>query len=197
MDKLTSRTALTDVLLIDGEQTLSEVALCGKINLRGNIADVNFNQAVVAVLGIGATSKANTVSSSDSTQIFWLGPDEWLIHTPLKTTATTIESLRSEFGDLHIALTDVSDYFCVIELSGDQARAVIASASPFDTRLANFTTGQCAQTHFGHASILLWPTDDAPTFQLQVRWSYAQYLYQYLCESIENTENLNTFRNQH
>ena len=194
MAKPASTTALSDVLPLTGEHTLSEVPLCGKINLRGNIADASFSQAIKSVLNIEAPNKANTVSSSADTQIFWLGPDEWLIHTPLDKTAEIIESLHSELADLHVALTDVSDYFCVIKLSGNHTRAVIASASPFDTRQANFPIGQCAQTRFGHASILLWPTDDAPTFQLQVRGSYAQYVYGYLGNSIKNIENFAAFR---
>lgn len=194
VDKLKLRTALTDVSPIEGTHTLNEVALCGKINLRGDITTPAFKQGVKTALNLSLPDKANTLATADEKSIFWLGPDEWLIHVPLKATADTVDSLRSELGKLHVAITDVSDYFSVISLSGVQAREIIASACPFDTRKANFPIGHCAQTRFGHASILLWPSDDIPSFELQVRWSYAQYVYNYLCESIRNAENLNEFR---
>ena len=104
-----------------------------------------------------------------------------------------INALQKTLSNQHAAITEVSDYFSVIELAGPQAREIIASASPFDTRTQHFVTGQCTQTRFGHASILLWPLEDTLSFGLQVRWSYAQYVYNYLDQSIANAESLKKF----
>jgi sarcosine oxidase subunit gamma len=189
-NQLHIRTALSEFKSVEGDHRLSEAPLNGKINLRGNKDNPEFVRGIENLLGLSLPLEANTVSSSFEQLIFWLGPDEWLIHLPLNELEKTIRALRETFVDQHVALTDVSDYFSVLHLSGPQAREVIASASPFDTRTHHFKPDLCAQTCFGHASILLWPLDDVSTFGLQVRWSYAQYVYDYLTQSIRNTENL-------
>ena len=193
-NQIICRTALTDFKPVAGEHSLIEALLNGKINLRGNPENTGFTQAVQNALGLVLPLEANTMSSSAGLRIFWLGPDEWLIHLPLETVDERIDILREALGNQHAAITEVSDYFSVLELSGPQARSIIASASPFDTRPQHFKTGQCTQTLFGHASILLWPLEDTPTFGIQVRWSYAQYVYDYLSQSMQNAEAIDSFQ---
>lgn len=190
---ITIRTALSDAKPVSGEHTLIEIPLNGKINLRGNPDNAAFIKGVEDALGLALPPVANTVTSSADLRIFWLGPDEWLIHLPLEAVEEKINTLRETLDSQHVAITEVSDYFSVLELSGSQAREIIASASPFDTRAQHFKTGQCTQTRFGHASILLWPLDHTPAFGLQVRWTFAQYVYGYLTQSIHNAEQLKKF----
>jgi sarcosine oxidase subunit gamma len=192
-NQITVRTALSDFKPVAGENTLVESPLNGKINLRGNPNNAAFIKGVENALGLVLPPAANTVTSSADLHIFWLGPNEWLIHLPLDAVEEKINALREALDNQHAAITEVSDYFSVLQLSGPQAREIIASASPLDIRPQHFTAGQCAQTRFGHASILLWPLEDTPAFGLQVRWSYAQYVYDYLSQSIRNAEALNTF----
>lgn len=186
------RTALSNVTVIDGENTLCELSLCGKINLRGNTKDEDFCQTVATIFGLALPVAANTCTANDVYQLFWLGPDEWMIHLPLESVEQCLAALKNSLATQHFAATEVSDYFSVIQLSGEKAREVIASGSPFDVRPQHFKPGQCTQTHFGHASILLWPKN-AQSYCLQVRWSYAQYIYAYLSESIHNAEQLANF----
>jgi sarcosine oxidase subunit gamma len=187
------RTALSGFKPVTGENTLIETPLNGKINLRGNPNNAAFIVGVENTLGLTLPPTENTVTRSSELHIFWLGPDEWLIHLPLEAVEEKIHVLRETLDNQRVAMTEVSDYFSVLQLSGPQAREVIASASPFDIRAQHFATGQCAQTRFGHASILLWPLEDTPAFGLQVRWSYAQYVYDYLSQSIRNAQALNAF----
>jgi len=187
---ITPRTALSDVKSVSGKHKLIEVPLNGKINLRGNPENAAFIKGVESALGLTLPPAANTTTNSAGLHIFWLGPDEWLIHLPLQAVEEKINALRDALENQHVAITEISDYFSVLELSGPQSREIIASASPFDTRPQHFKAGQCTQTRFGHASILLWPLDDTPAFGLQIRWSYAQYVHAYLTESIHNAEAL-------
>jgi sarcosine oxidase subunit gamma len=191
---VTIRTALSDIKPVSGEHTLIEVPLNGKINLRGNPDNAAFIESVENALGLALPPVANAVTSSTGLRIFWLGPDEWLVHLPLETVEDKINTLQEALDNQYVAITEVSDYFSVLELSGPQVREIIASASPFDTRSQHFKTGQCTQTRFGHASILLWPLAEIPGFGLQVRWSYAQYVYDYLTQSIQNAEALKSFQ---
>lgn len=187
-----TRTALSNVAVIDGRNKLFELPLCGKINLRGDAKNKDFKQAVTTLTGLELPTSANTCAANSGHQLFWLGPDEWMLHLPLESVDQSLAALKNTLTKQHFAATEVSDYFSVIQLSGDQIREVIASGSPFDIRPKHFEPGQCAQTLFGHASILLW-AQDAQSFCLQVRWSYAQYLYAYLRQSIRNAEQLTAF----
>lgn len=189
----TIRTVLADAGPLKQEHRLSEQALKGKLNLRGNGEDPEFVSTVEKTLGITPPLATNTVNSSGKKTIFWLGPDEWLVHLPLDEVQAAQHAMQEALAGQHHAITEVSDYYTVIHLTGPQARGVIASASPFDTRADRFKPGDCAQTRFGHASILLWPLDDTPTYGIQVRWSYAQYVYDYLVQSIDNAQNLKNF----
>jgi len=191
--QIDQRSPLIDVLPVEGIHQLSELPLCGKINLRGDASDTLFCKAVETVTGLALPFDANTSVANNRFQLFWLGPDEWLLHLDLQQLEATTSALRAGMESIHHAITDVSDYLTVITLSGPKCHDILASGTPLDIREEHFKTGQCAQTLFGHASILLWP-HDAQSYRLQVRWSYAQYLYTYLAQSIQNAEALDAFK---
>ncbi len=195
MVKPISMSPLSSVTAITSVHRLHEVSSMAKINLRGDANNPAFAKAIKSALNLSLPTEANTCAHAQAeSTVFWLGPDEWLVHTPLDALQKTLTTLRNATEPLHAAITDVSDYYLVLELSGPQARSILASGTSFDIRTASFKPGQCAQTLFGHASILLWPVDDTPTFCIQVRWSYAQYLFTYLSNSLHNAENLMNFK---
>lgn len=187
-------TALSDVKNIQGAQhTLKACPLVGKINLRGDVNNQSFIQGVELVLQINVALVANTWVHSKGCKVFWLGPDEWTIHLPLEQVDEILTSLHKQLSGVPHAVVDVSDYYSVISLSGSLARDILATAMSFDLRAKNFSYGGCAQSRFGHASVLFWLEDEAPSFNLQVRWSYAQYVYEYLAQSLNNIEKLSAF----
>ncbi len=164
--------------------TLAEAPFVGKVNLRGNADDPAFTAAVATVLGVQPPLEPNTVASHGTYKAFWLGPNEWLIHTPEDGEATLIGALNIARGGLHTAVTDVSDYYVVIQMRGDKAAEVLARACPLDLHPRAFPEGGCAQTVFAHASILVHQVDGG--FDIQVRWTYAQYLWNYFAEAAGN-----------
>lgn len=154
--------------------TVVELAHSSKINLRGDFESAN--AALTAIAGLEATLAPNTYVSNSASTLFWLGPNERLLYTD-SDPETIIKQWREHAA---CAAVDVSDYSTVLRLSGPKARAVIASGSPFDVHPDEFGVGQCVQTRFGNASILLSNHADTPVFQLQVRRSYAEYVYEYI-----------------
>ncbi|MGU9951921.1 MAG: sarcosine oxidase subunit gamma [Gammaproteobacteria bacterium WSBS_2016_MAG_OTU1] len=148
------------------------------INLRGKTDDDAFMQAVQNSLG-ALPVVANTTTSINNGVIFWLGPDEWQVRFHSPPAAEVLSSLRQSLTNVHAAYNEISDYYTVIRIAGEQARDALAAACPLD--LHKLQSGSCAQSHYAKAAVLLYQKDDTPTFDLQVRWSYAEYVWQYLC----------------
>jgi sarcosine oxidase subunit gamma len=95
----------------------------------------------------------------------WLGPDEWLV-------------LGGREADYAVAC-DVSANRVVLELSGADARAVLAAGCAIDLRPRAFGPGRCAQTLLARAQVILQCTAD-DTFRIFVRPSFAPYLRAWL-----------------
>lgn len=155
---------------------VKELGFINKINLRGDFEESGTSSALTSLLGMECELKPNTFVSNGATALFWLGPNERLVHTD-KEPGNIVSQWRGHAGT---AAVDVSDYSTVLSLSGTKTRDVIASGAPFDVHPDVFGVGQCAQTRFGNASILLSAHADTPEFQVQVRWSFAEYVYNYI-----------------
>lgn len=162
---------------------LSEVPFVGKVNIRGDADNKSFADAVKGVLGVALPTEPNTTAEVDGKTVYWLGPDEWLVHTVTNAEGDLIAALRSALDGVHAGVTDVSDYYVVIDLAGPMSRDVLARGCPLDLHPSVFAKGQCAQSIFAHAAILLHQTSDAPAYRLQVRWTYAKYLWNYLADA--------------
>lgn len=160
---------------VDG-LTVVELGFANKTNLRGDFDSPAVNSALSALIGIEAKLAPNTYISNAASTLFWLGPNERLLYTD-SNPQSIIQSFKEIGGT---GAVDVSDYSTVLRLSGSKTRDVIASGSPFDVHADNFSVGQCTQTRFGNASILLSNHADTPVFQLQVRWSFSEYVFEYI-----------------
>lgn len=179
------RTPLTDTT------SLCELPWYGKINLRGDPNDPQFLSLIQQHAGIALPLKANTTASGEGVVAFNLGPDEWLLHCKIADTEKLIDKLQSNLSALHYAATEVTDYFTVLELSGEHAAAALARGCPLDLHEQSFQATQCAQTRFGNASVLLYKPDASPLFNIQVRWSFTEYVWDYLesaIQSLQDTE---------
>lgn len=164
-----------------GGITLQERAYLGKVSLRGDAGNEAFAKAASRVLDCALPSEPNTAASSDDYTVFWLGPDEWLIHCAEDTRQSLIDVLRAALEGQHSAVVDVSDYYIVMRLSGARTLEVLSKGTPLDLHPRAFATGACAQTRFGHATVLLHKAAD-DTVDLQVRWSFAEYVWTHIVD---------------
>lgn len=164
-----------------GGITLEDRGFPGKVNLRGNAASEKFAAAGGEVLGCALPVEPNTVASGGDLTVFWLGPDEWQIHCPEDAQHALVRDLQEALAGQHSAVVDVSDYYAVIRLSGDKALEVLSKGAPIDLHPRAFPAGACAQTRFGHATILLHKIGE-DCVDLQVRWSFAEYVWCYIAD---------------
>lgn len=162
--------------------TLTEWPYLTMVNLRVDPAseaaariEKTLGAALPAACGDTATAGPHTVT--------WLGPDEWLIVSQDEVTALETES-REALGDGPGSVVDVSANRTTLELSGPAARQVLEKGCPLDLHPRSFGPGRAVSTTVGPVAVLLWQVDDAPTYRLFPRSSFADYLARWLIDAM-------------
>lgn len=151
------------------------------VNLRGDAGDKAFTDAVAKAARTELPTAPNTVAGkANGTQALWLGPDEWLLLSRAGSEKRLTEDLRKALAGIHSAVTDVTEGYTTIRMSGANARDVLAKGSSLDVHPNVFATGQCAQTLYAKTTIILQAVNDDPTFDIVVRNSFAEYLWLFL-----------------
>ena len=151
------------------------------LSLRGS--GERFLEACEAALGLRPPSTPNTVASSGTLSILWLGPDEWLVVHP-QTGTDHAMSLRKVLADIHSAVVDVTSSRKALIVSGERAEEVMAKAATLDFGLAAFPVGSCAQTNIARTQGIIWRRG-AQDFVIYVRTSFAPYLRAWLADAGE------------
>lgn len=134
--------------------------------------DVRVDPSSAATLGFPV--RPNTASDWRDRHALWLGPDEWLVVAAAGTAADLIEELESELGSAHRSVVDVSANRAAFELRGPDRRHRLATGCPLDLHPRSWGPGDCAQTIFGAAQVLLHERADAT--RVFVRPSFAGYV---------------------
>ena len=162
--------------------TLEEHALLGYLNLRGNPGDQGFLDALAGA-GVSLPLSPNTTQRSGELLALWLGPDEWLLIAPGEQVADDLKTrLDAALTGRFYALADISSAHTTLRLQGARTLELIRSGVTLDVHPRVFAPGQCAQTNCSHATVVLCPVDDAPTVDLIVRRSFADYLARWLMD---------------
>lgn len=153
-------------------------------SVRGNWNAPEFRHAVARATGIELPRDPNTVALGESYIALWLGPDEWLLQSVAQREATLESTLRRVLADQFAAVVDVSSGSIVVEVTGSRSREILQKGCPLDLHPRVFNVGQCAQSHFFKAAIVLRPlaTD---TFEVIFRRSYADYATRMLTDAAE------------
>jgi len=151
---------------------------CAIVNLRGAAHDPTFAQGVNATLGLSLPA-INEFAHAGPNRLVWVGPDDWFSIGMTDTQAPTCSALRAALSDEH-AVTDVTGGYCLITISGPQARDILASGCPLDLHPTVFKPGMAASSHFYKTAIRLWMIDEQPQFELLVRRSFVSYFWQIL-----------------
>ncbi len=164
----------------DAQLVMSERPFLGHLNLRGRPEDPQFLAGTSQVLGVDLPLEPNTTAGSTAQGLFWLGPDEWLILTPPGEQAGLQTHLLEVLDGVFANVVDVSSGNTVISVSGPKARELLAKGTTLDLHPREFRPGMCAQTHFAHAGALICQWEERPRFELVVRRSFADYLWQWM-----------------
>jgi sarcosine oxidase subunit gamma len=167
---------------------LSEKTLPAAVNLRGDPQDADFLGAVRGVLELDLPLRPNTVATSASLAVLWLGPDEWLAvqHDATPDAELRLAArLRDALAGRHASVVEVGEQYCCVAVAGEKARDLIMKGCPLDLHPRVFGgVGHCAQSHLSKTAIILQQVspgeDGEPAFELYVRRSFADYLWRWL-----------------
>jgi len=159
---------------------IGENPFCAKAIVRGDFSDQKFVADLTACVEPGFDIAANQFAADDDYIVHWLGPDERLVHAVTEPPEALQQRLRKAVSGRHASVVDVSDYYTVVRIVGENARDVLSTGTPLDIDESVFKPGASCQTRFGQASILLTYRESGPVFEAQVRWSFAEYFWRYL-----------------
>jgi sarcosine oxidase subunit gamma len=167
-----------------GRLAVREVPFAAQLNLRTNPSDSRIGDAVHKALGFVLPRDPNTAASAGGRSALWLGPDEWLIVGGESEESLLTRVLNTALGESFGSVVDVSANRTVIELSGPAARDVLAHGCLVDIHPRVFGPGRCAQTLLAKAQVIIHQVNDAPTFHLYVRTSFAWYVAEWLLDAM-------------
>ncbi|MEV7072300.1 sarcosine oxidase subunit gamma [Streptomyces sp. NPDC091972] len=162
--------------------TLAELPFLTMVNVRVDPASAAAGRIGTALGAPLPRHCGDTASRGDRTAV-WLGPDEWLVLSRTDAGTVTAE-LREALGGEPGSVVDVSANRTTLELSGPCAREVLEKGCPLDLHPRAFGPGRAVSTTVGPVAVLLWQTDDAPTYRLLPRSSFADYLARWLVDAM-------------
>jgi sarcosine oxidase subunit gamma len=114
--------------------------------------------------------RVNQVVRREGTTVFGVAPDKSLV--------VTVDSSRVPAGK-GLSVVELSDARVIFEVSGSDARALLAKGTPFPVEDAAFDASACAMTRLAGIAVLLEPLA-ADRVRLHVASSYAQHAEEWL-----------------
>ena len=163
--------------------TIKEISPIMKLNLRGNSRE--FLTTIGKNINMILPVEANTSSTSDQYTSLWLSPDEWMVISndlvDKENNNYEIEKLlfnkisKTNLG----AVTDVSDQFVLINLTGEKVFDLLSTGSPFNFNDFRTKKGAVAQTLLAQIDIII-QHNALNNINLFVRRSFSQHLMSWI-----------------
>ena len=148
-----------------------------KINIRGKNKD--FFTKIGKILSIILPVEPNTSTSNGNLDALWLSPDEWMIYL----NDNIFDNLYNEISKLNLgSVTDVSDQWVCIKISGSKVFDLLISGSPFDFREFKNNKNHVTQTLLNHIDVTIHHKE-LNEINLFVRRSFSEHLISWLKDS--------------
>ena len=168
---------------------VEELAFRAVLMLHGRTGVPRFAQGVARVLGRPPPDSPNTFVESwfgsEAAVIAWAGPEEWFVVGQEEGTSGLRVALRQAIPEADGAVVDVSSGFTLFSIEGARARHLIAAGCAVDVHPRVFGPGRCAQTLYARTGVCLLQRDETPRFEMMVRRSYAEWLWNWMDASAE------------
>ena len=163
--------------------TLAPLPPAARYILRGGPA---VRAAAEQAVGVGIPAEACRALTREGRAALWLGPDEWLLITPVAQGASLAEQLATALAGLPHSLVDVGHRQSGCELGGPLAATLLSAGCPLDLDERAFPVGMCTRTVLAKAEVVLWRTA-TETFRIEVARSFVAYVSEFLAEAGRTT----------
>jgi methylglutamate dehydrogenase subunit D len=123
--------------------------------------------------------------TNGTSALIGLGQRSWLFQR--ETGAPIERELSERLGDA-AAVTDQSDGYVVLRLTGPRVRDLLSKGISIDFHDSIFVPGSAAVTSCAHMGVIIWRLDDAggsAVFEIAVFRSLARSLWHFIEESAE------------
>ena len=168
-----SRLSQTESLRLEAVNGIRKLRL--QVRPRSEVDKSRLERLLGTVLPGGPQEKVNNDAAA-----YWLAPNDWLLVNPAADTDSIKIALLDASGDATSVVTDVTDAWSIIDISGEDAPARLAQGCPVDLHDSAFPSGRYALTRLQHLSVIIHRLDDTPRFRILVDRSVAQYLRDWL-----------------
>jgi sarcosine oxidase, subunit gamma len=146
--------------------------------LRGDPEDAGVVAAVRDATGLALPTTPGTSRAGGGRRLVWVGPDHWYAVMPAADSAEPIARLHADLATRRHALVDLSSALLLLRLDGAASRAALAQGCPLDLDPLAFPAHAAAGSVYFKASVSLWRADDRNAFDLLVRRSFANYVWE-------------------
>ena len=115
---------------------------------------------------------------------YWLAPNDWLLVNPASDIDSINTALQDSSNEVTYVVTDLTDAYSIIDISGEDAVARLAEGCSVDLDDKAFPSGRYALTRLQHLSVIIHRLDDTPRFRVLVDRSVARFLRDWLMGAI-------------
>lgn len=158
-----------------GIAEIRELGLHGMITLRGDLSAAKVKSAAKAAAGADVP-KQGQVSVTDKGGLAWMSPDELLVMCAYGSVAGTLAKMQKSLAKTHALAVNVSDARAVFEVSGANAREVMAKLTPVDLSPEAFSPGMFRRSRLAQVPAAFWMTGE-DTFRIICFRSVADYVF--------------------
>ncbi len=162
----------------DGIALVDEAGPVGMITIRGRLSDKGFAKVLKKQCGLAVPGQRKVVQGGGKTLI-WMSPDELLLVLPYDAADAEVAALDEALSGTHALAVNVSDARAVFDVSGAQARDVLAKLFPVDLSTDAFGMGMIRRSRMAQVPAALW-MEGADRFRVVCFRSVAQYAFDVL-----------------
>lgn len=144
-------------------------------DLKGRIDDL---RPWIADMAPAFPERANTATASGDLELYWIGPDHWLLRGPIEGEDELLKRFDPPSTPESVSIVLISDTLAMFRITGPDADPIMAIASPLDTHRAAFPANGVTFTEAFGLKALVIRRDDG--FELGCDRSYGDMVADYL-----------------
>lgn len=177
----------------DGIAQVREAGACGMITVRGDFSSAAFGKAIAAGAEGAAVPAQRAIVTAGDSAVAWMSPDELLVMCPHSDAPARTATLAEALKGTHALAVNVSDARAVFDLSGAQAREVLAKLCPVDFAPGAFNDGEIRRTRMAQVAAAVWMTGPE-SFRIVCFRSVAAYVFGLLSTAVAEGSEVGVFR---